>query len=451
MQTSSVLCIKWGKRMTRQLICRIFLLGFCAALTGCMSLEDNKDNETTSQTSEQFESKSAESDNTGETKEKETYPDQNKYEKVKINTYKYDYSSECEAIMAEKYMHLDFHEGTVFNDIGNPEKLAVYSNPFVDISPEDCIEKMREWLKENGKTVDLENELIDVSGVHSIKDNENHYIRPKVYDYDDWETGSFFTFETGDCGIQMIGFDPYSLSTGVITKYLNHDKQSLLDVLGVYIDEWVEEGYVSDLAEKEYELINGKVKVKDAAEAVRKYQQKGVFQKLPEGVEIDVPTVSIAKITGTDKYCYVFNVRRVYYGVPVDHYYLGTSTPWNDDNLSGDIRYTYVADGQVDGFAGRTLAFPWERLSEETDEIISLKNAVEILDDYMAFNLSMEINRVELAYVMNDSWNDSTDEPKLYPCWSFRARSKTDDRYFRLYVNVITGDVYMICTKNYSL
>ena len=211
-----------------------------------------------------------------------------------------------------------------------------------------------------------------------------------------------------------------------------------------------ESGYTSRRKAEEL-IINGKVKVKDAAEAVREYQQKGVFQKLPEGVEIDVPTVSIAKITGTDKYCYIFNARRVYYGVPVDHYYLGTYTPWNDDNLSGDIRYTYVADGQVDGFAGRTLAFPWERLSEETDEIISLKNAVEILDDYMAFNLSMEINRVELAYVENDSWNDSTDKTKLYPCWSFRARSKTDDRYFRLYVNVITGDVYMICTKNYSL
>ena len=424
------------------------IIAFVSAffLSGCFSMEDEI-NDTNSYISNSSEYEKTESEITETPMFWETYPNEDKYEKVKINDYTEVYRGDSEDTVKGDYEHIRFSENVIIKDIGTPEKIAYYSAPIVDVSADESIELIKKWLKDNNKEVNLEEMLKNASGEH--RDPQTGEIA-KVSEYNDWKNGSWFSIEADDCGLMMGGFDLCRMSTGVISKAVGSTQSAFLDAYGVYTQEEVEKGYVDDLSEKEYELLCGKMSIGDAAKVAKEYLKKGVLQPLPEGMDIDIPLVSVTKLSGLEKYCYVFTARRVYYGMPMD-YSLGGNNPVGEDNMSGDSTLLYVASGQVDALCGSSLAFPWVKMGNETDEIISLKTAMKLLDDYLPFNQSYEVKRIEFAYIMRDSVDEIDDEPIYYPCWCLRAKAKSSEKNYSIFVNAITGDVYMGWTKENSL
>jgi hypothetical protein len=153
---------------------------------------------------------------------------------------------------------------------------------------------------------------------------------------------------------------------------------------------------------------------------------------------IDVPYVSVFSIG--DIYGYNFNVRRVYKGVPFLYGDFGTFQAPEDYHIDWDIKKAYTIDGNVDAYVGFTQGFEFEDIIGPQTQIISLETATDILEEFLAKQMKIEVYDVSFMYVTIEEV--STMNRTVYPCWVYTGHNNSDGRNIRCAVDSINGEVF---------
>lgn len=315
-----------------------------------------------------------------------------------------------------------------------------------DISVEESWKVIEDWLKEIGMThFDMDKEVRDASGQYERDESkESPYDYPSVSEhYSDLKTGRGFFLNTNECYLQMGGDGIYSMSDGAITKYLQSDAFAAMDALGVNAETVVKSGKLKDLENEEWELLSGKVKVGDAANMTKEYFEKGTPYPCADGVQVDIPEVSVFSLK--DKYGYAFTVRRKYKGIPFAYTAGGGRNYFEGYEINEDMKTAYVVNNKnVSAFTGYSEAQTIELMGEPQDSFIGLKEAVSILNEKLAAQISVEVENVELVYctiLLGDSSYEEAEKIVL-PCWAFDGTNLINDQGIRIYLDAFTGELY---------
>lgn len=415
------------------LVCAIVC---CSSLIASCSSDVNKEIAGTDQSGTIVSSTKDEADSS----QSETVPIVSTYPRVGLSGYFSEYSKSVQTVSGKEYKTMDFSR-CEFGNVPETKEVGIYKVKDLDITPEESLATIEAWLSsEHIENVDLKTELRDASGQYSSNDNAKYpYNYPAVFSYSsNFETGNGFFIDTPDCHIQMGGYNIYSMSNGVITHYISPGELAHHDAMGVYSETVVEKGTVADLKDKSYQLLNGEVRIGDAADAVKKYFENGTPLTGPEGMTIDVPYVSVFSIG--DIYGYNFNVRRVYNGVPFLYGDYGTFQAPETYQIEWDIKNAYTIDGNVDAYAGFTQGFEFEELTGSQTQIISLETATDILEEFLAKQMKIEVYDVSFMYVTIEEV--STMNRTVYPCWVYTGHNNSDGRNIRCAVDSINGEVF---------
>ncbi|MDE6529919.1 MAG: hypothetical protein K2K96_04010 [Lachnospiraceae bacterium] len=361
--------------------------------------------------------------------------------RIDLTEYQSQYRNEISEIKETSYDTISFQDCEVM-PLEGIEKVGVYRLYSVDMGVDESIEIIENWLKEIGREdIDLETELRDASGQYERNESREYpYDYQAVYDYyPEFDSGHGFFVNTNQCYIQMGSDGIYSMSDGSITDFLGLDSLAAMDALGVNEEIVVDRGSISEKSDTVWELADGEMTVGDAARVVKDYFEAGTPRQNPPGISVDIPEVEVFALE--DKYGYAFRVRRVYYGVPFAYAATGIRTYYSTDyEIMEDIKTAYIINHDtIAAFTGYVDAEQLEGLIEEQTEIMSLKDAVSLLNSFFAANMKLEVRKVGLVYC---TYVDATGNQIAYPCWQFEGMNTTNAQMMRVYVNVLSGDVY---------
>lgn len=359
--------------------------------------------------------------------------------RINIAAYQDTYMDDINAIKESAYDKLDF-EACEFASIEGVETVGIYRLYSREIGAEESIEIIKDWLERIGcEDIDLEKELRDASGKYKRNDEQEYpYDYPKVYDhYPKFDSGSGFFINTNRCYIQMGNDGIYSMSDGSITSYLKIDSLAAMDALGINEENIVDQGPVSQKGDDVWELPAGDMSVNDASEIVKNYFEEGTPYQNPEGISVDTPEVAV--FTLDDKYGYAFKIRRVYKGVPFAYAEAGARIYYTDYEIVEDIKTAYIINDDVAAYTGYIDAEQIEGLIEEQTEMLCLSDAVFMLNDFLANQVMIAVNNVSLVYC---TYVDGAGNKIVNPCWQFDGVNLTNNQSMRLYVNVLSGEIY---------
>ncbi len=324
--------------------------------------------------------------------------------RINISDYKSQFESDIAEVKSSEYKNIDLKDADILS-LGDVEKVGIYQLCPKGMEADESIEIIKNWLADIGcSDMDLEKELRDAGAQYADErsDAEYPYDYVAVYDYyPEFDSGEGFFINTNRCYIQMGNSGIYSMSDGSITEYLNSDKLAARDALGSNSEIIVSSGKVSDMADEEWELVLGNVKIGDAAKVV--------------------------------------TVRRVFCGVPFAYSETGYRT-FYDYYIYEDMKTAYMINGDtVAAYTGYSEAEQLESLIEEQEDILTLKDAVSYMSDFLASNLMFKVNKAELIYCICEYEEENQ---IIYPCWQFEGINITNSQEMRVYVNALSGDVY---------
>lgn len=360
--------------------------------------------------------------------------------RINITEYQNRYENEIIEIKGSKFQNIIFQDCEIM-PIEGIDTVGIYRLYSENMGVDETIEFIKGWLKNIGcDDIDLEKELRDATGQYEGSNEEYPYDYPAVFDhYPDFDSGRGFFLNTNRCYIQMGSGGIYSMSDGSITAFLNLDGFAAMDALGINQENIVDKGMVSQLSDNVWDLADGEMSIADAAEIVENYFEAGTPKENPDNISIDAPEVEVF-ILG-DKYGYAFKVRRVYKGIPFAYAATGTRTYYGSDyEIIEDMKRAYVINhDRVSAFTGYSDAEQLEPLMEEETDIISLKDAIMMLDDFLAANVRLKVSKVGLVYCPHV---DKSGNKVVYPCWQFQGINQTNNQLMRFYINVLTGEIY---------
>lgn len=375
----------------------------------------------------------------------EEYMDRLYSDRVGIQGYKEAYDTETGQLKDSGSTdgRMSFGE-CEFEPINAMDSVALLKPLYEYISVEESWNTIKGWLEMiNATDIDMDKEVRDDSGQFAQDESrESPYCYVAVSEhYDELESGRGFFVNTNECHIQMGGMGVYSMSDGTITRYLGENRHAGIDAVGGIEDEdIIKSGRTEELADEEWELLSGDMTVGDAADAVKRYFKDGVLYPLAEGIELDVPEVTVFALK--DKYGYEFSVRRKYRGVPFAHVSNGTRRYYDEYIPGEDTKLAYVVDGGVNAYVGCDDADTLEQKGELQDSIISLKEAVSLLNEKLGEQVEIEVKRVEFAYCPIKELDSGELPFIILPCWQFTGVNLVNKRDIRIYLDALTGDVY---------
>lgn len=355
------------------------------------------------------------------------------------------YQKDTEELRQKENMKLDFSD-CEFESIDEVKGVSVLQEQTLDVTPEQSVNTIKRWLKDiHMENIDTNKELRDASGQYpSDEGKEDSYSWPAVVDhYPDFKTGRGFFIDTKQCHIQM-GSGIYSMSDGTITRYLGEDAMAGLDAMGANSEDVREEGLVSALKEKSWELLSGKMTVGEGAEIVKNYFEEGKYFPVAKGVTIEVPEVSVFALK--NKYGYNYKIRRRYEGVPFAYGDNGQRNLYEGYEVAPDIKHAYVVNDQtVSAYVGQSESSLLKKLGKVQDSILDCKKAASILQKSMASELKVKVQRVSFVYCKCTFGEGQKDDPDYFafPCWEFQGENSNNQEYLHLYVDALTGAVYM--------
>ncbi len=356
-----------------------------------------------------------------------------------------NYQKDTEELRQKENMKLDFSD-CEFESIDEVKGVSVLQEQTLDVTPEQSVNTIKRWLKDiHMENIDTNKELRDASGQYPSDDSKEYsYSWPAVADhYPNFKTGSGFFITTKKCHIQM-GTGIYSMSDGTINRYLGYPHRANSDAKGSNIEDVREEGLVSELKEQSWELLSGKVTVGEGAEIVKNYFEEGKYFPVAKGVTIDVPEVSVFALK--DKFGYEFKVCRKYEGIPFTYGDYGQRNVYAGYQVAEDIKKACVVNDQtVCAYVGRSESTPLKRLGKKQNSILDIKRAVSILQESMASELKMKVNRVSFVYCNCEFGQEQKETSDYYafPCWELQGVNEINQEYLHLYVDALTGAIYM--------
>ena len=363
-------------------------------------------------------------------------------DRTNLEKYHTQYQDDIEHVQKNTYQKLKFDQ-CVFADLPDSNSVCVMDVEDKDISVDESISIIKKWLADIGKeNIDFDKQLRDASGQLERDDSQEYpFDYPSVMEHkDELTSGRGFFINTNSCYIQMGTYGIYSMSDGTITEFLGEDGFAAFDALGGNEEEIVAEGTLDELESQSYELLSGKVSISEAAEMTKKYFEAGTPFSPSTGIGIDIPYVSVFSLG--NKYGYAFWLRRTYQNIPFAYTFGGSRREVGEEAVFEDSKTAYVVNGQtVSAYTGHNEAQPLHVLLEERD-ILSLKDAMELLDSKLAKELQIQVGNVGIAYC-DVSLDDGQGSDIIFPCWALDGMNQNSDRRIRIYMDVLTGDLYM--------
>ena len=185
-------------------------------------------------------------------------------------------------------------------------------------------------------------------------------------------------------------------------------------------------------------------KAGSVAQAGKRYFEEGKYFPVAQGVTIDVPEVSVFALK--NKYGYDYAIRRKYEGIPFAYGDYGQRNLYDGYQVSPDVKHAYVVNDQtVSAYVGQSESDSLKKIGKEQDSIIDCKKAVSILQKSMATELKINVKRVAFVYcncAFGEEQNETSDY-YAFPCWEFQGENSNNQEYLHLYVDALTGAVYM--------
>lgn len=383
------------------------------------------------------------------------YEERLRQKRVPVEGYAEQYPDEIKVVAGADYQNLHF-DGALFEDFPETDRLELMTSGQEEISVEDMLEIMEDWLEKTGKadTVDLKSEL--------LFDNLNHpYIEldedkalvdigyeaywPLFYDYISdlkYGTGAMLIREDCFATVTQNGID--YMSDGKLSAYLNEKgiPVSARDILSVdSLGTEVVNGKIEDLAEKSYPLLDGELSVGEGADIVERFFAEDTGRIPREGMHVEAEDVTVYQLE--DICCYKYAMRRYYYGIPIVRVESGNYNFYGNYNVDGGAGEAYLADQES------VTAYQQINDGEELipllseDSLIGVADAAEILTESLASQIDVSVNMVELAYVAFCFESSENPYEKIYfPCWRFSGTNRVKNENIELFVDVLTGDVY---------
>jgi len=237
-----------------------------------------------------------------------------------------------------------------------------------------------------------------------------------------------------------------SVSDGKIAKYLKRE-YAHVDVNHENYD--IEEtGTLEEMGSKEYSLIVGTLSVFEGADLVTKHFEQKNF--IPCQNEMKLEVVEVRVLRFGDVYGYDYLVRRVYKNVPFAYWDTGYFYVDQGYMPEGDIIHAFVVDDTgvsafVTGTSPSTILTPLYT----DDKIINLDNALNILYEKLAKQLSVKVDTVDFVYMpFSFSESEKLTDIVSFPCWEFKGINTRKNEKICIYVDALTGDVRYYTMQN---
>lgn len=193
-----------------------------------------------------------------------------------------------------------------------------------------------------------------------------------------------------------------------------------------------------------YELTDGEISVKDAAEFVNKYLETMNFSPYELSARCKAVSLNVVDIGG-GKYGYNFIITPEYKNVFFDYYKssagMGVVTIENDyDNREYDSM-----PGQIDMIETDKIyhfIYPaYDMAIEEAEtytSIITLEDAARIVSEFYSGTMDLDAERVQVVYL---SCVGPDSKPRGEPCWKFILNGS--GYLYNTLVNMHTGEVHV--------
>lgn len=362
---------------------------------------------------------------------------------ISVQEYSSQYDLEVQELVSMETTGISFQdcEFRPFPEIECVEILACSDR---NITAQEAVDVMEDWLEQIGleDQVDVKTEIRDASAQLPRDEGRDYpYDYPGVYEhFSKLSSGQGFFINTDQCYLQM-GNGFMQMSDGKIGRYMGSTGLAAFDAFGGNAEETVAEGSIDNLKGEEYELPGGRMSVQEGAEVTRRYLLAGTPYPYGEGIDVGVSDVRVFRLK--DKYGYEFHTYRMFHGVPFATGRPGRINMFEADyQIEEEVNDSYVIDSSgVTAFSGYREA---EELTvvETNTRMLGIKEAVNRMKEQLAQNLTIDVEHAGLVYCPI-RYGQTEDDKKLAKlCWMFDGRNIMNNWQVRIYVDVVTGELY---------
>lgn len=363
-------------------------------------------------------------------------------ERTDVNIVLQDFEKEVKQLKQIKDEKMNFQQ-CVFEEMPNIEKVEVIRFAEDDLTSEEGWTIIEKWLTDIGKIkdIDMKTEVRDASGVLPMEsDKEYPYDYPNVFDnFETLSSGRGFFLNTSECYVQLGEYGIYSMSDGTLTKYLGSDTLAAIDALGGNQENVIATYSGGEIEKVNIELIDGSYSASDALKLVKHYFEKGTPFSVAEGVSVDIPEIEVFSLN--DKQGCTFLLRRRYNNIPFAYCREGNRSYYESNYIvQEDMKSAYIINQEgVCAFTGYSESEPFEVVGQGEEKILSIKQAVAHLNENLANELKLNVQKAELVYcpILFDSG-----EKVGIVCWMFDGINSLNGQKMRLYVDVLSGDIH---------
>lgn len=297
----------------------------------------------------------------------------------------------------------------------------------------DCFESDYYGLIEKGKYTSFEEFMSD--------DEENKKRQPGFLAYVDQDEESIeaFSVQKDFAQLFLIKGKCYELS---YEKRMNEKDGHTTLTQPRFVCEKVAEYYVyenNSRLEERWKLSDGEISVGEGIQFAETYINNMVqLDGENKDVELKIAYVEVYQID-ENLYCFRYKIRRSIGGI--------LCSSKDDGGNIGAIELNYdIADAyqiemeEIDIYNGLTKVFSYEK-ENESEKILPLNKAIEILEKNIGNNSKYTVKSVELGYlsVVDDPMTQT--EGHATVCWYFKCINEQDQWITEFYVNALTGEI----------
>lgn len=361
---------------------------------------------------------------------------------ILISEYSAQYDLDTQELTDMEETGISF-QNCVFQPFPAISQVEVLARSDRNITVQEALDVMNDWLRDIGleEQVDVKTEIRDASAQLPRDESKAYpYDYPGVYEHlSELNSGQGFFINTNQCYLQM-GNGFMQMSDGKIGRYMEDTGSAAFDAFGGNAEETVAEGSISALGEEEYELPGGRMSIREGAELTREYMLAGT--PYPYGKNIDVAVSDVRVFQLKDTYGYEFHTYRIYQNIP-----FATTSPGYRNTFEADYQIdeeenaSYVIDDSgVTAFCGYREA---EELTviETYSYMLGMKEAVKRMQEELSQNLRLHVEDAGLVYCPI-RFGEGEDEKQARVCWMFDGKNTVNNWRVRVYVDVITGELY---------
>lgn len=200
-------------------------------------------------------------------------------------------------------------------------------------------------------------------------------------------------------------------------------------------------------SDEKYALLDKEMSIKEAAEEVKRLVSENEYS-WGGSLDPDVYQVRVIDI-GEGKYGLMFMMTPSYKGVLLDandtfegsNSHAGADMDKLDHNYSFSPAQAFMMEsGKLESFCYGTSAYTASEIAEH-DSVIPLDKAVEIVSEKFGEGMSLSLGRAELLYSSMYFKEGFENNMGASPVWKFKCCNVTNNLYYIVYINAITGDL----------